>query len=77
MRADAEANRERLLDAAAEVFAERGINAPLSLISDRAHVGKGTLYRHFADRDALIVALGGRLQARYAAIAGAAASAPS
>ena len=77
MRADAEANRERVLDAAAEVFVERGIDAPLNLIADRAGVGKGTLYRHFVDRDALIYGLAERLQARYAAIADAAASAPS
>ena len=77
MRADAEANRERVLDAAAAVFAERGIDAPLGLISERAEVGKGTLYRHFPDRDSLIIGLAARLAGRYAAIAAAAASAPT
>lgn len=77
MRADAEANREKLLDAAGEVFAHRGADAPLALIAERAGVGKGTLYRHFADRDAVILGLGARLRERYVAIAMAAGSAPS
>ncbi len=77
VRADAEANREKVLDAASDVFAERGIDAPLKLIAQRAHVGKGTLYRHFVDREELIVALADRLQERYAAIAAAADSAPT
>ena len=77
MRADAEANREKLLDAAGDVFAHRGADAPLALIAERAGVGKGTLYRHFADRDAVILGLGARLRERYVAIAVAAASAPS
>lgn len=75
MRADAEANRERVLDAAAEVFAEEGIDAPLTLIAERAEVGKGTVYRHFPDRDALLHGLAERLQERYAAIAAEAESA--
>lgn len=69
MRADAEANRERVLDAAADVFAEHGIEAPLKLVAERAGVGKGTLYRHFIDRDALLQGLAERLQERYATIA--------
>jgi len=77
VRADAEANRERVLDAAAEVFAEEGIDAPLNLIAERAGVGKGTLYRHFVDREAVIDGLAGRLQDRYADIAQAAESAPT
>jgi AcrR family transcriptional regulator len=77
VRADAEVNRERVLDAAAAVFVEQGIDAPLNLIADRAGVGKGTLYRHFDDRDALLDGLAGRLQQRYAEIAEAAESAPT
>ncbi|GAA1948873.1 helix-turn-helix domain-containing protein [Microbacterium deminutum] len=75
MRADAEANRERVLDAAAEVFVEHGIEAPFNLIAERAGVGKGTLYRHFIDREALMQGLADRLQRRYAEIAEAAESA--
>ena len=57
---DARANRERLLDAAGEVFAEQGVVAPMSVVAHRAGVGVGTLYRHFADRDALVLGLGAR-----------------
>jgi AcrR family transcriptional regulator len=77
MRADAEANRERLLDAASEIFAERGFDAPLQLVARRAGVGKGTLYRHFEDREQLIDGLSDRLQGRYAAMAEAAEKAPT
>jgi AcrR family transcriptional regulator len=75
VRADAEANREKLLDAASEVFADGGVDAPLNLIAVRAGVGKGTLYRHFADRDALAQGLAERIQHRFETIADAARSA--
>jgi AcrR family transcriptional regulator len=52
-RADARRNHDQILVAAAEVFAERGIEAPLEEIARRAGVGIGTLYRHFPNRDAL------------------------
>jgi AcrR family transcriptional regulator len=77
MRADAEANRERLLDAASEIFTEEGFDAPLHLIAARAGVGKGTLYRHFDDREELIDGLSDRLQGRFAAMAEAAEQAPT
>jgi len=54
MRADARRNREQLLRAAAETFAEQGVEASLDEIARRAGVGIGTLYRHFPSRDALI-----------------------
>jgi AcrR family transcriptional regulator len=57
LRADAERNRLRILDAAAEVFAERGLHVSLDEIAARAGVGVGTVYRRFADRDELIDAL--------------------
>jgi AcrR family transcriptional regulator len=57
LRADAERNRLRILDAAAEVFAERGLYVSLDEIAARAGVGVGTVYRRFADRDELIDAL--------------------
>ena len=57
LRADAERNRRRLLDAAREVFAERGLEATLDDIAKHAGVGVGTAYRRFADKDELIDAL--------------------
>jgi AcrR family transcriptional regulator len=56
-RADARRNHDRLLDAANEVFDERGVDASLDEIARRAGVGSGTLYRHFPTRDALMSAL--------------------
>jgi AcrR family transcriptional regulator len=53
MRADARRNRERLLGAATQAFAEHGADAPLEDIAKRAGVGIGTLYRHFPTREAL------------------------
>ena len=53
-RADAERNRQRLLDAAKAVFAEKGSMASLEEIARAAGVGIGTLYRHFPTRDALV-----------------------
>jgi AcrR family transcriptional regulator len=54
MRADARRNRDALLTAAAELFAEQGVDVSLEEIARRACVGIGTLYRNFATRDALI-----------------------
>ncbi len=53
-RADAERNRQRLLDVAKAAFAEKGVSASLEDIAREAGVGIGTLYRHFPTRDALI-----------------------
>lgn len=53
MRADARRNRDQILLAARDVFAEQGPNAPLDEIAARAGVGIGTLYRRFSDRRAL------------------------
>ncbi|MGY0021652.1 TetR/AcrR family transcriptional regulator [Streptomyces sp. YJ-C3] len=50
-------NRAALISAAREVFAEQGLNAPLSAVARRAGVGQGSLYRHFADRIALASAV--------------------
>ncbi|MFD8732541.1 MULTISPECIES: TetR/AcrR family transcriptional regulator [unclassified Streptomyces] len=46
-------NRAALIAAAREVFAEHGLDAPLSGIARRAGVGQGVLYRHFPDRAAV------------------------
>jgi AcrR family transcriptional regulator len=53
-RADALRNREKVLAAAAEVFAEQGTDAALEEVARRAGVGIGTLYRHFPTRAALV-----------------------
>src|SRR5918911_1074262 len=57
LRADAERNRKRILEAADEVFAERGLDVSLDEIAAAAGVGVGTVYRRFPDKDALIDAL--------------------
>lgn len=57
LRADAARNRAKLLDAAAEVFAARGLDAPLEHIAKQAGVSIGTLYAHFPTRDALFDAI--------------------
>src|SRR5271170_7879611 len=56
-RADAVRNRERLLDAAADVFGAGGPDASLEAVAKRAGVGIGTLYRHFPTREALFEAV--------------------
>ncbi len=53
LRRDAEHNRQRLLDAAADVFAEHGLEASVEEIARTAGVGMGTLYRRFPTKDAL------------------------
>jgi AcrR family transcriptional regulator len=55
-RADAERNRRALIDAAIEVFGERGLEATVSEIAQRAGVGQGTAFRHFATKEHLIAA---------------------
>ena len=53
MRADARRNRDRILAAAREAFAEYGAETQMDDIAGRAQVGVGTLYRHFPTKDAL------------------------
>lgn len=57
LRSDAARNRERILAAAAEVFATRGLEATLDDIAAHAGLGIGTVYRRFENRDALVEAL--------------------
>jgi AcrR family transcriptional regulator len=57
LRSDAARNRESLLRAAAEEFAERGLDASVADIARRAGVGKGTVFRHFPTKDDLIAAI--------------------
>ena len=57
LRADAERNRRRILDAAREVFAARGSQAGVDEIARKAGVGMGTLYRRFPTKEALLEAV--------------------
>lgn len=60
-RSDALINRSRLIDAAREVFAERGFAAEMREIADRAGLGIGTIYRNFATKEDLAEAVVERL----------------
>ncbi len=50
-------NRAALVAAAREIYAEHGLDAPMSAIARRAGVGQGVLYRHFPDRAAVATAV--------------------
>src|SRR6202023_1552683 len=52
-RTDAQLNCVRILEVAKEAFTRSGPNASLDDIAREAGIGAGTLYRHFATRDAL------------------------
>jgi AcrR family transcriptional regulator len=54
LRADARRNRERIVDAARELFAECGHGTQMDDVARRAQVGVGTVYRHFPTKTALI-----------------------
>jgi AcrR family transcriptional regulator len=54
LRADARRNRERILEAAKEVFGEEGADAQMDDVARRAGVGVGTVYRHFPNKDVLM-----------------------
>jgi len=56
-RADAQRNRERILEVAKKEFTRSGANASLEEIAKKAGVGPGTLYRHFPTREELLVAV--------------------
>lgn len=56
-RADAQRNQQALLEAAAAVFVETGVEAPVREIAAKAGVGTATIYRHFPTRADLIVAV--------------------
>ena len=57
LRADAARNREKVLQAARQAFAESGYGVPLDEIAARAGVGPGTVYRHFPSKEALFEAV--------------------
>jgi AcrR family transcriptional regulator len=54
LRKDAERNRERILEAARELFAEHGLGVTLNDVAHHAGVGVGTVYRRFPDKAQLI-----------------------
>lgn len=54
LRADAEHNRQQILDAARRAFADRGLGVRLVDIAEAAGVGVGTVYRRFKDKDELV-----------------------
>jgi AcrR family transcriptional regulator len=57
LRADAQRNRQRILEAAEEVFAKEGLAVPVDVVAEQAGVGVGTLYRHFPTKEALFEAI--------------------
>jgi AcrR family transcriptional regulator len=57
LRRDAERNRQRILAAASEVFAQHGLQVSLDEVARHAGVGVGTVYRRFADKEDLVQAL--------------------
>ena len=57
LRRDAERNRQRILTAARELFAERGLEATLNDVAHHAEVGVGTVYRRFATKEDLLEAI--------------------
>lgn len=56
-RADARRNREAVLEAARQGFAEQGLNCQMEDIARAAGVGVGTVYRHFPNKEKLVDAL--------------------
>ena len=76
LRQDAARNRERLLAAAQQVFAERGLTAGVEEVARVAGVGMGTLYRRFPTKEALVEALVDALRRRLFAVAEAAVQTP-
>jgi AcrR family transcriptional regulator len=57
LRADAQRNRDKLIEVATTAFTENGVDVALEEIARRADVGIGTLYRNFPTREALVLAV--------------------
>jgi len=66
LRADAERNRCRIVEAARQVFAEQGLDAPMNEVARRAEVGIATLYRRFPTREDLITSVFAEKMSAYA-----------
>ncbi|WP_147681067.1 TetR/AcrR family transcriptional regulator [Actinomyces ruminicola] len=70
MRVDAVANRDSIIKAARELFADVGVDVPVRRIAAEAGVGIGTLYRHFPDRMSLVVGVADEVYEQLDAAAG-------
>lgn len=53
-RRDAEENSTRILDAARQVFAAQGVATSIEVVAEHSGLGLGTIYRHFANKEALV-----------------------
>src|SRR5260370_15880205 len=69
LRADAQRNLDRLLEAAGECFAEQGVDVSVDEIARRAGVGHGTVFRRFPTKGALLAAV---LEVQFRELAAAA-----
>lgn len=67
LRADARRNRQAVVEAAKQLFAEQGLDAQIPDLARQAGVGVGTVYRHFPTKDQLIVAIAAEHFERIAA----------
>jgi len=67
LRADAERNRQRIVEAARAVFAEQGLHASTNEVARRAGVGVATLFRRFPTREELIAAAFAERMSEYTA----------
>lgn len=77
LRADAERNRERIVSAAADLFAQRGLSVPLEEVARAAGVGVATLYRRFPTRTDLAIEVFERNMAAYSDAVDSALTNPS
>jgi AcrR family transcriptional regulator len=66
LRADAERNRSRIVEAARRVFAEQGLDVPMNEVARCAQVGIATLYRRFPTREELITCVFASKMTAYA-----------
>lgn len=73
LRADAARNRALILDAARAAFADGGLDVGVEEIARRAGVGKGTLYRRFPTKEALVRAIFDEILAEFTRVSSAAA----
>jgi AcrR family transcriptional regulator len=68
LRADVQRNRDQIVSRTALLFAREGGEVPMETIAEHAHVGVGTLYRHFPDRPALTMAVAEHLYGQIAEV---------
>src|ERR1700679_1823592 len=65
LRRDAEANRERILETARQLFAEQGLETSMDEVARRAGVGPATLYRRFPTKEAVLDAVLGDVLGQF------------